>query len=113
MCPVAWTVTLALAEVARRSTIGTWRSLAASVGDQDVNGSRKGDHMADDVLTLKGPNGPQTWTLNPPGGPMCDCGEPAALVTGPRAKRDTFSAYRCAKGVRDDWRNKCSFNQWV
>jgi hypothetical protein len=30
---------------------------------------------------------------------MCDCGEPAALVRGPRAKGGFFEAYRCAKGA--------------
>jgi hypothetical protein len=65
------------------------------------------------VLNVKGPNGMQTWTLNPPGGPNCDCDEPAALVHGPKAKGGFFNAYRCAKGSGDDWRNKCGFNKWT
>lgn len=53
-----------------------------------------------------------TWTLSPPNAPDCYCGEPSALVQGPRAKGGSFSAYRCAKGVDDNWRDKCEFNQW-
>lgn len=65
------------------------------------------------VLNVKGPQGMQTWTLNPPGGPECKCGEPAALVHGPKAKGGFFDAYRCAKGSGDNWRNKCDFNKWT
>lgn len=68
---------------------------------------------ASNVLTIKGPNGMQTWTLNPPGGPECDCGEPAALIHAPKAKGGFYDAYRCAKGAGDNWRDKCGFNKWT
>jgi len=91
---------------------GGSRGYAAPVEPRSTgSGSYAGP--AGSVLTVKGPNGMQTWTLNPPNGPMCDCNEPAALVHGPKAKGGFFDAYRCAKGAGDDWRNKCSFNKWT
>jgi hypothetical protein len=65
------------------------------------------------TVTVQGRNGPTSWTLSPPNGPYCLCGVPAAFVTGKKSDGGTFSAYRCAKGAGNDWKNKCQFNQWI
>lgn len=65
------------------------------------------------VITVQTSNGIQVWSLNPPNGPLCQCGTPAALVRGTTTKGKPYNAYRCLKGSGDDWRNKCAFNQWA
>lgn len=65
------------------------------------------------VKTVQTRNGAQSWTFSPPGGPLCQCNEPAAFVRGTTSKGAPYSAYRCAKGAGDNWRNKCEFNSWA
>jgi hypothetical protein len=50
------------------------------------------------------------WKFNAAGSPSCQCGNPAALVSG-KTNGKTWSQWRCAKAY-DDWRNKCDFAQW-
>lgn len=60
--------------------------------------------------TIQGKNGPIQVTFN--AGPQCGCGLQSALYTG-FSNGKQWRAYRCAKGAGDDWRGKCSFQQWA
>jgi hypothetical protein len=60
--------------------------------------------------TIQGKNGPIQVTFN--AGPHCGCGLQSALYTG-FSNGKQWRAFRCAKGAGDDWRGKCSFQQWA
>jgi hypothetical protein len=70
-------------------------------------------YAAPSVITVQTRQGAQTWTLAPPGAPMCQHNEPAAFVRGTTKDGKPYSAYRCALGSGPNWRSKCEFNQWA
>jgi hypothetical protein len=54
----------------------------------------------------------RSWQFGVDGAPDCDCGYPAALVTGRKGKRE-WSAYWCPIGFTKDWKNKCGFSEFA
>jgi len=70
---------------------------------------------ADGEYVVDTPNGKRTWTFGVAGAPECDCGHPAAMVTGRKAgaKRD-WNAYWCPLGFdKSTYKDKCSFSEFV
>lgn len=58
------------------------------------------------------PTGERKWEFCLPGAPDCDCGYPAAKVTGTKGKRE-WSAYWCPIGYTKNWKDKCKFSEFA
>lgn len=60
------------------------------------------------------PNGNRHWEFGVTGAPECDCGYPAARVTGRKAgaKRD-WQAYWCPIKFTKNYRDACKFSEFV
>ena len=67
------------------------------------------------TITINAPSGPQTWTLDAPNAPSCNCipAARAAYVKGTTSKGRPYAAWRCAKAAGSNWKAKCDFNEWA
>ena len=54
----------------------------------------------------------RAWTFGVDGAPECDCGYPAALVSGKKCTKK-WEAYWCPIGFTKDWKNKCGFSEFA
>ena len=54
----------------------------------------------------------RSWDFGVAGAPDCDCGYPAALVTGHKGNKK-WQAYWCPIGFTKDWKNKCGFSEFA
>jgi hypothetical protein len=54
----------------------------------------------------------KTWTLNAPGAPKCQCGEPAAIQEG-TGKKGPWQRWACARAAGDDWKSKCDYSVFL
>lgn len=53
------------------------------------------------------------YTMGLPEAPECLCGDPAAKVRAKARSGKMYNAWRCAKGVGDDWKSKCTYSEFV
>lgn len=68
---------------------------------------------AQQTITVTTPKGQQTWVLGSPSAPACECGLPAAAISG-WTNGKQWKRWGCAKGAsQDTWRSKCTFSQWA
>lgn len=59
------------------------------------------------------PNGKRHWDFGLPDAPECDCGYPAAMVTGYKGDKK-WQAYWCPVGFnKEKWRDKCKFSEFA
>jgi len=63
---------------------------------------------------VNAPGGFQRWELGYADAPECECGDPAAKVSGWKGKdsdrgKPSWVAWRCAKGAGKNWKDKCDF----
>ena len=54
----------------------------------------------------------RSWDFGVAGAPDCDCGYPAALVTGHKGNKK-WQAYWCPIGFTKEWKNKCGFSEFA
>lgn len=88
-------------------TTTTGNQTSASASRSEPSSGNSGRPASGVVTDDRG----KQWSFNTAGSPACQCGNPAALVSG-KTNGKPWSQYRCAKAF-DDWRNKCDFAQWV
>jgi hypothetical protein len=62
--------------------------------------------------TKDSPGGQRTWEFGVDGAPDCDCGYPAARVTGKKGNRE-WSAFWCPIGFTKNWKDKCKFSEFA
>lgn len=67
---------------------------------------------ASGVYVKETPNGDRTWTFGVDGAPDCDCGYPAAQVSGKKGTK-TWTAYWCPIGFTKNYRDKCKFSEFA
>lgn len=109
------------AESERKASADPWAEDAKATKAAKPQASPKVDSAVGVLFPASGtyeretPNGNRTWEFGKPGAPECDCGYPAALVTGRKAgaKRD-WHAYWCPVGFnKEKYRDKCGFSEFA
>jgi hypothetical protein len=64
--------------------------------------------------TKNTPNGDRTWTFGVEGAPECDCGYPAAQVSGVSEKTGKdWTAFWCPLGFSTHYKDKCKFSEFA
>lgn len=67
---------------------------------------------ANGAYEKESPNGNRTWTFGVAGAPDCDCGYPAAKVTGKGSNGKTFNRWSCPVAFGPSWKDKCDFSEF-